>query len=93
MKTVVDLDIQFPSAAEGDYGLSNVFFNFRAVIDSVDYECQCCADGVGGVDFRDCGHDDGMTAEVNEDLAQLVGWDGVLEIIEYAYAQWKKEPN
>jgi len=89
---VVDLDIQFPSTAEGDYGLSNDFFNFRAVIDGVGYECQCCADGVGGVDFRDCGYDDGMTAEVNEDLAQLVGWDGVLELIEYAHAQWENEP-
>jgi len=90
--SVVELDIQFPSGADGDYGLRNDFFNFRAVIDGVDHECQCCADGVGGVDFRDCGHDDGMTSEVNDPLAQRVGWDGVLELIEYAHAQWENEP-
>jgi len=91
--SVVSLDIQFPSSAEGDYGLNNDFFNFRVVIDGVEYECQCCADGVGGIDFRDCGHDHAMSSDVNDDLAQLVGWDGVLELIEYAHAWWgENEP-
>lgn len=90
--SVIDLDIQFPSSDEGDYGLSNDFFTFRVVIDGVEYECQCCADGVGGIDFSDCGHDGGMSSDVNDNLAQLVGWDGVLVLIEYAHAQWENEP-
>ena len=89
-KGIVELEIQFPSGADGEYGLRRDFFNFIAVIDGIEYEGQCCADGVGGVDFRDCGYDDGMTAEVNDELASRVGWDGVIELIEYAHAQWER---
>ena len=88
--SVVDLDIQFPAP---DCGIKGNYFKFRAVIDGVDYECQCHSDHFCGVDFKNCGHDDGMTSEVNEDLAQLVGWDGVLDLIEYAHAQWENEPS
>jgi hypothetical protein len=87
--SVVDLDIQFPTP---DYGVKEYFFTFRAVIDGVDYEGQCCVDGVGGIDFRDCGHDHAMSSDVNDELAQLVGWDGVLELIEYAHVLWENEP-
>jgi hypothetical protein len=87
--SVVSLDIQFPTP---DYGVKEYFFTFRAVIDGVDYEGQCHSDLFCGVDFKNCGHDGVMLSDVNDELAQLVGWDGVLELIEYAHAQWENEP-
>jgi hypothetical protein len=87
--SVVNLDIQFPTP---DDGIKGNYFKFRVVLDGVEYRCQCHSDLFCGVDFRDCGHDGIMLSDINDDLAQLVGWDGVLELIEYAHAQWENEP-
>ena len=84
---VVDLDLQFPS---DDYGITGDYFKFRAVIDEVDYEAQCHSEG-GGVDLSDCWYDYGSSATVNDALSHIVGNDGVIELIEYAYALWEKK--
>ena len=87
--SVVSLDIQFPTP---DYGVKEYFFTFRAVFDGVDYEGQCHSDLLCGVKFSDCMYDYASSKTINDALAQLVGWDGVLELIEYAHAWWENEP-
>jgi hypothetical protein len=87
--SVVSLDIQFPTP---DYGVKEYFFTFRAVIDGVDYEGQCHSDLFCGVKISDCMYDYASSKTINDELAQLVGWDGVLELIEYAHVLWEEEP-
>ena len=81
----------------GEYGLHGGFFNAITNIDGVDYHFQGCADN-DEFDANDCGHDDGICGDVNEDLAVKLaedfdgdiskGFDDVRELLDEAFRQW-----
>ncbi len=70
----------------GEYGIHDGFFNAIAVIDGIDYDFQCCADD--DINFNDCGFDDGLCRDANEQLAEKIGWESVLELLERAYNEY-----
>lgn len=74
----------------GDYGVHDGFFNAIAVIEGVEYDFQCCAESEGGIDFSDCGYDDGLCGDANKKLAGVIGWENVLELLKEAYREYDK---
>ena len=84
-----DIKIEFDSkdgcGTIGEYGLHDNFFNALAVIGDKEYYFQCCASDLP-IDQTDCGHDWGICAEVNQELADKIGYDGILELLERAGA-------
>lgn len=86
----IDAEIDFNYDA-GEYGSHDGFFN--AVVEigvGHPYHFQCCTDDDGNVDLNDCGYMTGQCGDCNEKLADIVGWDGVLYILERAYAQYEE---
>lgn len=81
--------IKFEDGGIGEYGIHDGFFNALAVVDGKKYNFQCCAEN-GTINFSDCGYNDGICGDVNEKLAESVGWEGVLELLQIAYKQYKK---
>ena len=81
--------IKFTDDGIGEYGIHHGFFNAIAVIDGREYNFQCCCTEDGTINFEDCGYNDGICGDVNESLAHIVGWDGVLELLQIAHNQYK----
>ena len=79
-----DLEIVFDFDC-GDYGHHDGFFNAVVVIDNNPLHFQCCAvNEQTGIDFSDCGYDDGICGDCNQDLADIVGWPGVMSLLKRA---------
>jgi len=54
------------------------------MIDGVTYKVQC--EKLNGyIDFDDCNHDSGVSGSVNQELADMIGWDAVLSILEEGF--------
>lgn len=83
-------NINFDGDGFGEYGVHDGFFNAVVTIDGTDYDFQCCTDENDSINWDDCGYNDGICGDVNEKLADLVGWDGVLAILIKAYEEYTK---
>ena len=85
-----DVEIKFDGM--GDYGFHDGFFNAIAVIDGNEFDFQCCSNNNETVDdFNDCGYNEGICGDVNETIASVVGWDGVLHLLETAVKEYEHE--
>ncbi|NLP01041.1 MAG: hypothetical protein GX089_00960 [Fibrobacter sp.] len=82
--------IKFTDDGIGEYGLHDGFFNAIAIVEGKEYNFQCCCTENDTINFSDCGYNDGICGDVNESLADLVGWDGVLAILKKAYEEYTK---
>jgi len=89
MKNLNNVEIKFEGM--GDYGLHDFFFNAIAKVDGIEYDFQCCSDDNKTINLNDCGYDEGICKDVNEKLANVVGWDGVLNLIKKAYREYTKD--
>jgi hypothetical protein len=83
---IQNVEVKFDGA--GEYGVHDGFFNAIAVIDGVEYDFQCCAEQDGTVDLNDCGYDWGICADANEKIAEKIGWENLLDLIERAYSEY-----
>ena len=80
----------------GEYGVHNGFFNTLVMIDGKEFYIQCCMDEAEiynkednsfdftNFDFTESGYDEGVCGDVNEELANIVGWSNIPEILEFA---------
>lgn len=84
----VDGEITF-TYDSGLYGIHDGFFNAVVILDNRPYYFQCCTDENGRVDIDNCGHDEGQCADTNQELAYIIGWNGVLHILSKAYKQYE----
>ena len=75
----------------GDYGIHDGFFNAVILIDENHYYFQCCVDDEGEVDLDDCGYNWGICEEVNSPLANILGWPGVLALLERALKEYRSQ--
>ena len=82
--------INFDGDGFGEYGVHDGFFNAVVRIDGIDYDFQCCTDEHDGINWNDCGYDDGLCGDANQRLADKIGWDEVLDVLKVAYKQWLK---
>ena len=81
--------IKFTDDGIGEYGVHDGFFNAIAIIDGKEYNFQCCTENDGTIpNFADSGYNDGICGDVNEKLAEVVSWDGVLELLQIAHKEW-----
>jgi hypothetical protein len=85
---IKNVEIKFTGA--GEYGIHDGFFNAIAVIDGEEYDFQCCANEEETVDFNNCGYDWGLCEESNEKLANKIGWENMLPLIERAYSEYNE---
>ena len=77
---------------EGVYGIRYGFFSAVVTIKGIPLPIQCLAQCVHSVeiDFDDCSYMVGMCKYVNEYLAEVIGWEGVLLLLKRAYKEYKE---
>lgn len=88
MNTNQTIEIKF--TGHGEYGIHDGFFNAIAVINGKEYDFQCCADENQTVDFDDCGYDWGLCEEANSQIAEVIGWPELLELLKRAYKEYNE---
>lgn len=81
-----DCEISF-DYDRGEYGLHDGFFNAVILINNKPYFFQCCTETD---DFNDCGYDLGLCEKANQPLADLIGWHGVLAVIERDFKEFNQ---
>jgi len=82
-------NIEISFNGNGEYGIHDGFFNAVAIIDDQEFDFQCCAND-GEINFEDCGYDWGLCGDLNAALADVVGYDVVLELLKKAYKEYKQ---
>ena len=82
-------DIEITFEGWGEYGIHGGFFNAIAVIDGKSYDFQCCVEDDNSINFDDCGYDWGLCHDANEELAEKIGEENVLDLLMLAYAKYK----
>ena len=88
----MNIKFEDPEDRCAEFGLHDGFFNALVLIDSKKYYLQCCAEDLEDLDdLAASGYDDGICGDVNSELAELIGWSGVLCCLEQAIAQFAKD--
>jgi len=69
-----NINFDLDCAQGGEYGLHDGFFNFLTKVEGKVFYVQACASDEF-LDINDCGHDEGICADINEDLAEILSDD------------------
>ena len=72
-------------------GIHNGFFCTMVILAGKEYYLQCCTDEDGTINFDDCGYDWGICGDCNKKLADKIGWENLLPLLEKAYKLYLKE--
>jgi len=92
MTNLNDIEVKFASPEGGEYGIHDGFFNGIAILaDGREHHFQCCAEPDLTIDFNDCGYDWGICGDANKELAEKIGWENMLPLLEKAYKLYLKE--
>lgn len=81
MKTVNLVQINNIKGKPGEFGYHDGFFNTIVTVGVEDFHLQCCTETDGTVDIDYCEYNKGMNREVNEPLADELGWDELKVLI------------
>ena len=69
------------------------FFFVTVIIDNEKYRLQCCINEDGTINFDDCGYDWGLCHDYNKKLADKIGWENLLPLLEKAYKLYTTNEN
>ncbi|MCP3922518.1 MAG: hypothetical protein GY714_08035 [Desulfobacterales bacterium] len=85
---IADLSILFENGNCEEFGFHDNFFNALVIIEDKKYYFQCCANDAEDFDPYNCGYNDGICGDVNKELANLIGWDNLILLIERAVEEY-----